>query len=198
LTSKQRTTITVSLAAAALVACVAHGYWVSGQIDAARAEQARIETPGKQMQTLQKQKADAEKKLKETKDANAVRLVEVEQAEQTLDAHRRRLGLLLERLSKDASGQWVLRKIEGNPSELMLVGVTMHPEHISGMAAAMAADLAKLGWAVDPPEQQARNQRDDGGPWTFSLRLRDQSVATPLPAAEPIASPSNIVRTPGK
>ena len=92
----------------------------------------------------------------------------------------------------------MLRKIEGDPRELLLVGVTMHPEHISLMAAEMATDLAKLGWAVDPPEQQAKHLRDNGGPWSFSLRLRDQSLPQSLPAAEPVVSPSNLVRTPGK
>jgi hypothetical protein len=197
LTSQQRTSISLALAGVALLGCIAHNYWAQQSIDTITAEQARIEAPGKELASLQQAKTAAEKKIKELETANAARKTEVEQAEHTLDAHRRRLGLLLERLANDSSGQWVLRSIEGNPREMQLHGVTMHPEHINHMAATMAVDLAKLGWAIDPPEQQARNLRDDGGPWNFSLRLRDMSV----PKGEVVDAPpnaSNIVRTPGK
>jgi hypothetical protein len=122
----------------------------------------------------------------------------VTQAEDTLVAHRRRLGELLERLGKESSHEWVLRRIEGTPRELKLVGLTMHPEHISVLAADLAVDLAKLGWAVDPPHHTARNQRNDGGPWTFELRLRDETLPTPAatPAPSAPAGPPNLVRVP--
>ena len=195
LSSKQCSQISVVLAAVALAACVAHGYWVGGEIDKTIAEVTRVEAPGKELAALQKQKTDAETARKKTDDEITKRRIEVEQAELTLDAHRRRLGKLLESLSNDTSHEWVLRKIEGNPSELLLVGVTMHPEHVTGMAAKMAHELAPLGWSVEPPEQQARNVLDNGGPWSFSLRLRDIKLIEGPPPS-PSATPSNIVRMP--
>src|SRR5262249_11382551 len=151
------------------------------------------------LNALQQQLTKARDESKKLSDELAKRTQEVELAETTLDVHRRRLGQLLERLGRDTSHQWVLQKIDGNPPELTLVGLTMHPEHISQMAATLADELSDMGWSVEPPEQTAKNVLDDGGPWRFTLRLHDQTLATrpSTPSAPPSPSvPSNVVRMP--
>jgi hypothetical protein len=62
----------------------------------------------------------------------------------------------------------------------------------------LARDLADLGWAVDPPQHVARNVRDDGGPWSFELHLRDESLSAGPPAeSRPTAAPPPaLVRIP--
>lgn len=198
LSGKQRQSIATSLAAVALLACFGHGYWVGREIESTKAEQARLEAPGKELASLRKQVADNEKKLKDAEGALTVRTAEVEGTERTLDAHRRRLGLLLERLARNSSPHWVLRSIEGDAAEIVLHGATMHPEHVITMAASMAESLAELGWTVDPPEQQAKNVRPDGGPWQFTLRLRDASLPNATPAEPKTPNAANVVRTPEK
>lgn len=198
LTTQQRRNIAAALAGVALLVCAGHGYWTRMGIEAAQAEQNRVEAPGRELATIKQQQGDTQKALDKLREETTKRSGEVKQAEQTLIAHRRRLGELLERLSHESSHDWVLRRIEGSPRELKLVGLTMHPEHISTLAADLAVDLAKLGWAVEPPTHSARNQRNDGGPWSFELRLNDTTLpktsVTPAPSAP--AGPPNLVRVP--
>jgi len=199
LSAGQRRNIAVVLGCLALGACMAHGYWIRQGIEAATAEQARVEEPGQQLAAMQQRQAEAEKSLTKLREEVAKRKADVGQAQEMLAAHRRRLGELLDRLGKESSQQWVLREISGTPRDLKLVGVTMHPEHISVLAADLAVDLADLGWAVEPPKHMARNQQNDGGPWSFELRLRDETIAprtapTTKPAAP--AGSRNLVRVP--
>jgi len=198
LSMQQRRNISAVLAGVALLACVGHGYWVRSALEAAQAERNRVEAPGRELASIKQQQGDLEKALTKLREETSKRSDEVKQTEATLVAHRRRLGELLERLGRESTHEWVLRRIEGTPRELKLVGLTMHPEHISVLAADLAADLSKLGWAVDPPNHTARNQRDDGGPWTFELRLRDETLPKPTetPAPTAPAGPPNLVRVP--
>ena len=199
MTAQQRNSGAGLLAIVALIACAAHGYWVRTETEKAVAEQTRLEAPGKELAALNTQKTELEKGIQKLQEELKKRSDDVRGAEETLDAHRRRLGQLLERLAKGSSDEWVLQKIEGTPREIKLVGVTMHPEHVSEMASELANELNDLGWTVEPPEQTARNLQDNGGPWTFSLRLHDQT-ARPLsaPSATPPGTPANVVRFPVK
>lgn len=199
LTQQQRNVGSLVLAAVALAACFGHHKWVEAERARVGAEQARIEAPGKELAALQQQLTKAQDDTKKLTDELAKRRTEVEMAETTLDVHRRRLGQLLERLGRNKSQNWVLQKIDGNPREVKLVGLTMHPEHISQMAADLAGELSDLGWSVEPPEQKAQNVLDDGGPWQFTLQLQDQTLARPTGAAPAPAAPSvpsNVVRMP--
>lgn len=199
LTAQQRNAGSLVLAAIALAACFGHYKWVEAERARVAASQAEVEAPGKQLAALQQQLTASRDTTKKLTDELAKRTDEVELAETTLGVHRRRLGELLERLGRGRSQDWVLRKIDGNPREVRLVGLTMHPELISEMAADLARELTDLGWSVEPPEQTAKNVREDGGPWEFSLKLSDQTLTLqPGPAAAPAppAIPSNVVRMP--
>lgn len=198
LSTQQRRNIAAVLAGVALLACIGHGYWVRTGIELAQAEQNRVEAPGRELASIKKQQGETEKALTKLRDETTKRAAEVKQAEETLIAHRRRLGALLDRLGRESTHQWVLRRIDGSPRELILVGLTMHPEHISALAADLAADLDKLGWTVEPPTHTARNQLNDGGPWSFELRLRDETLPKPATGSAPTApaGPPNLVRVP--
>jgi hypothetical protein len=198
LTSPQRRNYAAALTLIALTACVGHAYWVRNELARVAAEKAVVEAPARELATIMQQRTEADTAIKKLREELTKRSGEVDQAETILAAHRTRLGELLERLARESSRQWVLREINGSPRQLKLIGVTMHPEHISGLAAELAKDLADLGWTVDPPQHMARNVRDDGGPWSFELQLRDERLAPPsgAPAATPTRVVPELVRVP--
>lgn len=200
LTAQQRSAGSLVLAVLALAACFGHYKWVESERARVAKEQAAIEAPGQQFAAIQQQLTKAREEVKKQGDELTKRTQEVEMAETTLDVHRRRLGQLLARLGDGKSHEWVLQKIDGSPREVKLVGLTMHPELISEMAAKLAAELSDMGWSVEPPEQTAKNVFDNGGPWQFTLRLNDQTL-TPRPGGGAVpppspSVPSNVVRMP--
>lgn len=198
LSVQQRRNIAAVLCLATLAACAGYRHWTMSSIAKNQAEQNLVEAPGRELATIKQQQGETEKATAKLKEEIAKRATEVGYSELMLVAHRKRFGELLERLGRESSKEWVLREIDGTPREIKLVGMTMHPEHISQLAAELAEDLADLGWAVDPPNHTARNLRDDGGPWTFELKLRDESIAAPKPIADTTkpAGPPSLVRVP--
>lgn len=173
---QQRAAISVVLAIAALGVCYGHTRWIESELSTIAAEKTRLAAPGQQIALMKTQAATIEKDMKTTSAERDKLAAEVKQAEEVFDSHRRRLSELLRRLADDSNHDWVLQRIDGTGREVKLTGVTMHPEHISVLAEGMSTDLQRLGWTVDPPKQTARNQLDDGGPWTFELRLHDHAV----------------------
>ena len=184
LTKQQRMAIAAVLGVAALGACWGHTKWISSENSRIAAERARVEAPGQELAGISQQITKLETDQKKALEEQAKLQAEVRHAEEVFDAHRRRLAELMRRLSEDSTHDWVLQKIDGTGAELKLTGTTMHPEHISLLAEGMSTDLARHGWTVEPPMQQARNLSDDGGPWTFELRLRDLNSLKQLPATD--------------
>lgn len=184
LTKQQRMAVAAVLGVVALGACWGHAKWIASENGRIAAERARVEAPGQELAGISQQIKKLETDQKKAQEEHAKLQDEVRHAEEVFDAHRRRLAELMRRLSEDSTHDWVLQKIDGTGAELKLTGTTMHPEHISLLAEGMSTDLARHGWTVDPPMQQARNLSDDGGPWTFELRLRDLNSLKQLPATD--------------
>jgi len=205
MTQRQQGMAAAVLGLLAMGACYGHHAWVKNQAEAAVAEQAEIEAPGKEVASIKQQTSTLEKDLAKIREEAAKLKIEVTQAESLFESHRRRLPELLRRLSADAgaSQDWVLQRISGSGRELTLGGTTMHPEHISQLASELSVDVESLGWGVEPPKQEARNLSANGGPWAFELKLVDRKQTPAAPAAtvpaNPIAGPGPsrmIIRTP--
>lgn len=199
LTQRERNMISLVLGLVVFAACYAHHRWVSSNIDAIGAERKVLEASGIDLNAAKTQLAAVEKDLKKAGDEKTALAEKVVQAETMFDVHRRRLAELMRRLADDSSHEWVIQKIIGTGREIKLHGLTMHPEHISELTAAITRDFGKLGWGVDPARQEARNVGDDGGPWGFEILLRDLKPPSPKPGADPSSTstpPSTIVRVP--
>jgi hypothetical protein len=201
LNQSQRNRISVALALVLLGACYGHNLWVTSNIAKVAAEKKKLDAPGIELESVKTQIATVEKDLKALEDGKKRVAADVRNTEAALDSHRRRLAELMRRLSDDSSHDWVLQKITGTGREIKLTGSTMHPEHISTLTAEITSDFGKLGWAVDPAKQEARNLTPNGGPWTFEIQLRDLKLP-PVPAASGTSPsttptpPSTIVRVP--
>lgn len=199
LTQRERNMISLVLGVVVFAACYAHHRWVSSHIDAAAAARKIVEEPGIALNAAKTQLTAVEKDIAKAGEENAALAQKVVQAETMFDVHRRRLAELMRRLADDSSHEWVIQKISGTGREIKLHGVTMHPEHISELTAAITSDFGNLGWGVDPARQEARNVGDNGGPWGFEIQLRDLKPPPPKPAADPSSTstpPSTIVRVP--
>jgi hypothetical protein len=198
LTQRERNMASLVLGAVVFAACYGHHHWVSSNIDAVAAERKQVEEPGIALAAAKTQLAAVEKDLKKASEEKTAIADKVVQAELMFDVHRRRLAELMRRLADDSSHEWVIQKITGTGREIKLHGVTMHPEHISELTAAITSDFGKLGWGVDPAKQEARYLGNNGGPWGFEILLRDLKPQ-PKPAADPSSTstpPSTIVRVP--
>lgn len=201
LNQAQRNKISAVLALVLFGACYGHHQWVASNIAKVAAEKTVLDAPGIELASVKTQIATMEKDLTKLEEDKRRVASDVRNTEAVLDSHRRRLAELMRRLSDDASHDWVLQKITGTGREIKLTGSTMHPEHISTLTAEITNDFGRLGWVVDPAKQEARNLKENGGPWTFEIQLRDLQMA-PAPVASgtrPTTTPtppSTIVRVP--
>ncbi len=133
LTSRQRTAIALVLALVTFAACYGHHQLVSRGIDAARAEQAQVEAPGKELATLKTKSTELTTAI--TKDQSAERQLrsDVENFERVLIGQRERLADLLRRLSERTHHKWLLREIQGTGQEFKVIGLTLDPQHIGDL-----------------------------------------------------------------
>ncbi|MCE9608293.1 MAG: hypothetical protein K8U03_25690 [Planctomycetia bacterium] len=200
MTARQRNMVAGVMGLIVVGACYAHNFWVASEIAKVAAEKTRLEAPGKEVDAIKAQIKTLETELTKVEGEQKRLANDVQRTEEVFHSHRRRLAEMMRRLSDDATHDWVLQKISANGREITLSGVTMHPEHIAELTAEITTDFGALGWAVDPAKQSARNLKENGGPWTFEIQLRDLNVPKPIPTGTSPSAiptpPSTIVRVP--
>ncbi|MBL8825579.1 MAG: hypothetical protein JNM18_01250 [Planctomycetaceae bacterium] len=188
LTSRQRTMIALVLALVTFAACYGHHQFVSRGIDAARAEQAIVEAPGKELATLKTKSTELATAI--TKDQAAERQLrsDVENFERVLVGQRERLADLLRRLSERTHHKWLLREIQGTGQDFKVIGVTLDPQHIGDLTNEIAEQVRPYGWSAEPPQHKSAKLSGELPHWEFELKLRDV-LGPRRPAATAPANP---------
>jgi len=168
-----RSTISLSLAALAVLGAVGVTYFTQKRLTQLSAGIERLQQPAKRVQELQ---AETEKLTKEKAELIARRDV-IRAGELatrvTVDRQRQRVLRLFELLSKHHHEEIVVREIQGSGNETRVTGLCLQTAHVQRLAQAVGEGLTEIGYVVLPIEVAATSQRDDGGPWQFTLRIQE-------------------------
>jgi hypothetical protein len=173
LTSRQRTAIALTLALVTFGVCYMHHWWIGRGIDSARAEQAMVEAPGKELATLKTKSTELTTAITKDQTAELQLRGDVENFELVLNGQRERLADLLRRLSQRTHHQWLLREIQGTGQEFKVIGVTLDPQHIGDLALEIAEQVRPLGWSAEPPQHRTVKSGGELPHWEFEINLRD-------------------------
>ncbi|HBP23316.1 MAG TPA: hypothetical protein DEA08_36760 [Planctomycetes bacterium] len=181
MSSGARLALALVLAALAIAACAGHSEWLAGRLDAVQAELKAREAPAAEAARLQKRQRELRAERAEIGQ-------EVETLRVALSSYRgvcgqhtdRHVNLL--RLLARAPESLVVERIRDTGAVCSVEGLADDPGAPAELARSLAEGLAGSYWRVSPPNTQALYQRQDGGPWSFVLRLED---TPPLPQTTP-------------
>jgi len=95
-----------------------------------------------------------------------------------VDALQGRPMLLLKGLAKAAPEDLIIESIGLNEDkQIEIKGVALKAELINQLASGVKVEFAKLAWEVTAPTKTDLNAFSEGGPWEFSLLLKDKGLA---------------------
>lgn len=183
-----RSTISLTLAALAILGAFGATYVTQKRVTHLGAEIERLQLPARRVQNLQ---AETEKLAKEKAElvtrADAIQASELA-VRATLDRQRQRVLRVLELLSTHHHEDLVVRRIEGSGNETTITGLCLQTAPAERLAQAVGQGLTGIGYVVRPIEVTATSQRDDGGPWQFTLRIQEPSESKSVGAQQPESS----------
>ena len=188
MTPQQRNAIALVLTLIVFGACYGHNRMVTSGIDAATAEQTRLEAPGKELAEITKKIGENQTALKKDTDALAKLRTNSKQIQALLAMHRTRLPELLRRLSSHHDADWFITSISGDEGTLRIRGSTTHPANVTQLTATLSREFWDLGWGLGPAEQSLAVVNEDNGLWVFELQFHDvlYDEANPAPHAIPL------------
>lgn len=180
----RRTKVAAAMALTALVlaACVAHGYWMSQRKQSVTDEIASLNELKKEKRALDKRLAEAEKSEREIQGQLTAVRGQLQGMQAMASGQRGRFALLLELLSALRGEDLVIERLESGKEGVKLTGLALNPGTATRLAKSLHSELLEVGWHVQTPMQEGRNQLVNGGPWTFTIELRD--VPPKLPPDE--------------
>jgi cell division protein FtsB len=185
------------LTAVAAGFCAAHHFlWMKPEVarlgDALRAAQE----PGKR-------KAEQEKQIKDVEARQQALEQQVKKLERdtlALGVQRRRFARFLEVLVTEKSDDLIVRRIDNAAGEPRISGVCLKAGAADQLAGSLEQALRELHWKVLPATKQALGLRIDGGPWEFTLQVKEVLPAPAAPAGpvggvkKPVPGPPSIKR----
>ena len=166
------TGIILECAIAAL--CFGHWSWFAWQRGAMRHELAVIGESVAQIARAEQENGHLRRSVAELSQANRAR----EESARRTALQRRALPALLHSLGSVRPADVVIQDIRDEGGQVLLIsGLSMTAGGVDDLLTRLAGPLQGAGWTVKPVRKDARQLLDDGGPWSFSLRV---SLMTPL------------------
>lgn len=168
-----RSALAAVLALVFLALCLCHHVWTNDRTEAMKAETVRLKEPADTLNRLKKESQGIEKKLDVLREdlqetgKNCVRL------ESTLDAHRKRLVMLMRFLAEGSGPDFSIDRIDTLGGDLILEGLCMTPYSTDPLINRLEDGLNGLGWEVLPAQKQSQGLLTNGGPWNFKILLND-------------------------
>ncbi len=187
LSATQRRAVMVACAAATMLFC-GGWYWLGQwRLKSLTAELERIQAPAKALEQL---KQDETKLVKERdelhKQAADVRR-DVELLVTGMTRQSERQSKLLASLSLFRDEHLVVQKIEGQAGETRVSGLCLRTSCVQSLTRKLSRELQACGWLVSPAELASTSVLSNGGPWKFTIVLKDMpsnSSLTPTPSKE--------------
>lgn len=172
MSSGSRLVLALVLAALAIAACAGHRQWLAGQLSAVQADLEARQAPAAEAARLQKRQSKLNTERAELGQEVAALRKALSSYRGVCDQHTDRHVKLL-RLLAQAPEAVVVERIRDSGALCSVEGVADDPGAPAELARSLAEGLAGSYWRVSPPNTQALYQRQDGGPWSFVLRLED-------------------------
>jgi len=180
LTVTQRRAVMLACAAASMLFCFGW-YWLGQQrLKLLAVELERIQAPSKRLEQLK----DDETKLAKDRDellkqaTNMRREVELLVTGMTRQSERQ--ARLLATLSQFSDEHVVIQKIDGQVGETQLSGLCLRSGCVQTLARKLSRELEACGWQVSPAKLSSTGVLSDGGPWKFTIVLKDLPAKMPL------------------
>ena len=180
LSAIQRRAVMLACVAATVLFCGGWHWLGQLRLKSLTAELERVQAPAKALEQL---KQDETKLAKERGDlhkqaADVRRDVELLVTGMTRQSERQ--SKLLASLSLFRDEHLVVQKIEGQAGETRVSGLCLRPQCVQSFTRKLSRELQSCGWLVSPAEMSSTSVLADGGPWKFSLVLKDMPSNSPL------------------
>jgi Tfp pilus assembly protein PilN len=170
--------IAAELVIAAL--CVAHWMYVDKAKKTVLEQLGQRQRIVQQAADLQKNTDKAKTELKELAETDGKIEHARTQLEQDFGQQRRRIELLLSGLATRLPEDVAIQSIStGDANMLMVKGIALDSSQPDQLALNLSDALQSTGWTVEPIEKIAEKRLSSGGPWKFTLAMRDPSAAAP-------------------
>lgn len=178
----RRTKVAAAIALTALVlaACAAHGFWMSQLKQSVTSKIASLDELKREKGSLEEQLAEAEKSEREIQEQVTAVRGQLQGMQAMASGQRGRFALLLELLSDLRGEDLVIERLKPDKAGVQLTGLSLSPGAATRLAKSLHPELLAVGWHVQAPTQEGRNQLVNGGPWTFTIVLRDVPPQTPV------------------
>lgn len=180
LSAIQRRAVMLACVAATVLFCGGWNWLGQLRLKSLTAELERVQAPAKALEQL---KQDETKLAKERGDlhkqaADVRRDVELLVTGMTRQSERQ--SKLLASLSLFRDEHLVVQKIEGQAGETRVSGLCLRPQCVQSFTRKLSRELQSCGWLVSPAEMSSTSVLSDGGPWKFSIVLKDMPSNSPL------------------
>ena len=190
-------TATVSkLIVAALLAvlCLAHWNWLNQRCLSVATDIITLKKPAEEKQIYDAELAKTlEQRAQLEQDSRSIQL-QVKQVEFLIEQQTERLDKLLMLLSESRTPDLVIREIEQTLDGLVVKGFSLNGNSVALMANRMREQATPLGWHIQAPTQTGEKKMSNGGPWQFTMLLKDIGPGQPQPS--PIAAETTPSRPP--
>ncbi|MCH2127377.1 MAG: hypothetical protein MK165_21480 [Pirellulaceae bacterium] len=174
---EKRTKTSLAIAVGLLAICIGHYFFQQQSAGKLAAELEPL-----QDRTTQKQNLDAELRTITTATtalaSEAADLATEQEELGSLTRWKGRFSALLASLARQRDDDFVINKITPSNDGLAISGTTLEIQTATRLAKALQPELLTEGWSVEAPTQEGANTLENGGPWKFTLRLKDR--ATPI------------------
>lgn len=172
-----RTAIALAGAAMALTLCVGHWTYVDRATQNAQSRIDSLESLAERVKNLEQQRAAAEKEQSELERQLAEVELDGREVARLTGSGGGQVTTLLSVLSQLQRDELLIETLTTDAQGASVSGIALRSDAATEMAEQMRASLEDCGWQVQPPTQQGQKQLAGGGPWSFTIALRDvQSV----------------------
>jgi hypothetical protein len=100
-------------------------------------------------------------------------------AESILTNYQQRYAVLLRTLSnfsaRYGADEFVIDEMSSSSGSVDIKGASIYPDPINEISALLGEKLKPFNWAPDFPTKSGLNRLPNGGPWEFTIRIRDVS-----------------------
>ncbi len=172
-----RGAIAAGLAALTALGCYAHYQWQRGLLADLAREQARAQQPQQTLDDLKKEATPLEKHRLELEKVTLAIEQDLTHVRAQVQLNRARVSRLLESLAAHHHEELVVQQIAGQGSEVRVSGLCLQVGRANELASRLQRDVAEFGWQVLPAEVTDEPARAPGGPWKFTIVLREPATA---------------------
>jgi len=157
---------------AALVLCACHfttSRWVQSSMES---EIEQLQAPATEKADMDSQKSMLTTEIDEQK-KELEKIAKQHETLARLNDAPDRFAILLSRIAEGGDENLLVEGITPNEKGIEISGRVIRSDSASRLASHLTVTAAQLGWKVEAPELDGKNQLINGGPWKFTIELTE-------------------------